>query len=116
MWLFSRHGFYSVVQDKTDSGLIQIRARIKDDLDGLSAFADKRLGMKMSSIISTPHADYAYRVVVGRKEWAKVATALAQDIDYENFKNEVHGEEDRDDAYLGCWSEMHELQQKRKNA
>ena len=114
MWLFTRNGFYSVVQDKKDERLIQLRARIKDDLENLFAFAAKELKIALPAIISTPQADYAYRVVVERTVWIKLASALAEEIDYCNFKDEVHGEHDRDDAYLGVWSEMHQLQQKRR--
>lgn len=114
MWLFSRHGFYSVVQDKADPQLVQVRARVKDDLEGLRQFSRERAAADMPAVISTATADYAYRVVVEKALWTRVATALAADVDYTNFKDTVHGEADRDDAYYRIWSAMNELQRKRK--
>lgn len=114
MWLFTKYGFYSAVQDKADPQRIQVRARVKDDLIRVAAFAKHALGVEMPEIISTPQADYAYRLVLDRPLWEKLAAALTADIDYTNFKDAVHGEADRDDAYLDTWSAMHELQRARK--
>ena len=114
MWLFTRHGFFSVVQDKRDERLVHARARIKDDLEQLRAFARKVLMVELPEVIATADADYAYRCVIEKPLWQKIATALADNIDYTNFKSEVHGEPDRDNAYLKVWSAMHDLQQKRR--
>jgi len=116
MWLFTRHGFYSVVQDKANDRHVQVRARIKDDLEGLTRFVHKAMGAELSAIISTPNADYSYRIVVEKVLWVKIAATLASDIDYTNFKDEIHGEEDRDVTYLKVWSAMNELQRKRKRS
>jgi hypothetical protein len=116
MWLFIRQGFYSVVRDKADARLIQVRARIEDDLEGLTGFVRNKVGAELPTIISTPNADYAYRVVVAEALWVKIASALANDIDYANFKDEVHGEDDRDAAYMKIWSAMNDLQRKRNRS
>jgi hypothetical protein len=113
MWLFTRHGFYSVVRATEEVGCVQVRARISDDLERLRAFAASRLGATLPEIISTVHADYAYRLVVPHPLWVKISAALAEDIDYGNFKSEVHLEADRDAAYLEVWSAMSNLQRKR---
>jgi hypothetical protein len=93
MWLFTRHGFYSVVRDRVDTRHVQVRARIKDDLERLSHFAGKVLRVEMPEIIPTPQADYAFRCVIEQEGWVKIAAALAADIDYTNFKGEIHGDE-----------------------
>ena len=111
MWLFTRYGFYSVVQDKLDDQRVQVRARVRADLEALQRSAAGEL--RDVEIIMTPHADYRYRIVVPRAQWCTVAGRLSNDIDYVNFKNEVHGEADRDDAYLAVWSAMNRLQSKR---
>jgi hypothetical protein len=113
MWIFTRYEFYSVVQGKMDPYCIQVRARIKDDLKRLSEFARKSVGIELPGIISTDHTDYACRIILPKTEWLKVAAALASDIDYTNFKNEVHGEADRDQTYLKVWSAMYEFQGQR---
>ena len=116
MWLFTRHGFYSVVRDKADARLIQVRARVKDDLELLTRFARQAVGVTLPSIISTPDADYAYRIVIEQAVWVRIASALADDVNYPNFKDEIHGEADRDTTYLKVWSAMNALQQQRKRS
>lgn len=115
MWLFTRHGFYSVVQDKSDPQRVQVRARIEDDLDRLSSFAKGKLSAEMPAVISTPHADYAYRLVIDRPLWERLGAALTGDIEYPNFKAAVHGQADRDAAYFTVWSAMNDLQRKRSD-
>jgi hypothetical protein len=114
MWLFTRHGFYSVVQDKKNNQQVQVRARIQDDLQRLSLFVRSAIDIELPASFSTPTADYAYRVVIEKALWTRVAAALAADINYTNFKDTVHGEEDRDAAYFEIWSAMNELQGTRK--
>ena len=114
MWLFTRYGFFSVVRATDEPGCVQVRARVADDLEQLRSFSASRLAATLPSVVSTPHADYAYRVIVPQPLWAKLSTALAEDIDYSNFKSEVHSEPDRDAAYLQVWAAMNDLQRKRK--
>jgi hypothetical protein len=114
MWLFTKYGFYSVVQDKADAKRIQVRGRVKDDIERLVTFAKQKLGAETPEIISTPKADYAYRIVFDRFLWERLASALTADIDYTNFKDAVHGEPDRDSSYLEVWSTMNDLQRRRK--
>jgi hypothetical protein len=114
MWLFTRHGFYSVVQDKKNNQQVQVRARIQDNLQRLSSFVRSATDIDLPTAISTPTADYAYRIVIEKALWTRIATALAAEINYTNFKDTVHGEEDRDEAYFEIWSAMNDLQEKRK--
>jgi hypothetical protein len=114
MWLFTRNGFYSVVRDKADARHVQVRARIENDLEKLTSFVRNAVGVELPTIISTPNADYAYRIVIEQSLWVRIASALAGDVNYTNFKDEVHGEDDRDAAYMRIWSAMNDLQRKRK--
>ena len=114
MWLFTRHGSYSVVRDKADARRVHVRARIKDDLERLRQFARATATVEMPEIISTPDADYAYRAIIEQAAWVKIAARLAEDVDYPNFKSKVHGERDRDRAYYEVWSAMNALQGQRK--
>src|SRR5947209_1813970 len=116
MWLFTIYGFYSVVQDKKDAQRIQVRARVKDDIERLVEFAKRSGTSEAMEIISTPRADYAYRVVMNRSLWEQLARHLTADINYTNFKDAIHGEPDRDDAYLDVWATMSELQRRRTNS
>ena len=95
MWIFSRYGFFSIVaartgsdaNDRIDPGRVMVRARVREHLTALQdRFAD-RLGTAV--IHESPTADYAYRLFVDKRAWADVLAALAEDVDYDNFKAEV---------------------------
>jgi len=114
MWLFTKYGFFSVVQHRDDEKKVLIRARIKDDLVGLLQFMRYRCHVAPPEVVELPHSDYAFRIALDKSVWRDVAAALTGDIDYDNFKNAVHGQPDRDDAYLRVWQEMQALQQRRR--
>lgn len=82
MWIFSKHGFYSVVQSKKDK-TIMIRSRSLQHLENLK----KQMHLS-AEILTSEQSDYKYRVVVPHSVWVGIATELANEIDYPNFKNE----------------------------
>ena len=58
---------------------------------------------------NTTDGDYAWRIVVGQKEVARIMAALATTIDYPNFKGRIHDKPDQQDklpAYSRLWSQM----------
>lgn len=106
MWLFTTYGFYSVVQDQENRHKLLIRARAKEDIDNLADLGRRVLGADLN-VIHTPAADYAFRVWIDRREWAKLAQVLTvESVTYPNFKAEIHGQPDRDSAYMRLWSIM----------
>lgn len=111
MWIFSRYGFYSVVA--AGPGKLGVRARDKKHLENLiERFAKYLAG---ASIIETKEADYRYRIMVNRKQWAAIARSLAHDVDYRNFKSEVRtklGACDYESALHRVWEIMYQLQAK----
>ena len=80
MWVFTKDGFFSVVEHRADPQLVLIRARTKDD--GIRIC--KALDLK--KVQCTPKADYPYRVTVAKARWALYLQNAALDIDYGNFK------------------------------
>jgi len=113
MWIFTRHGFFSVVAKKSDPETLKVRGRCRADLDALLAFVAREapcVRSDFSDIVETPLRDYWFRVFVPRSSWVAVAGILASDIDYTNFKREVHGNPARDRAYLSVWSAMNRFQ------
>lgn len=107
MWLFTTRGFYSAV--RTPEGEVMVRGRVRADLEALVALM-RRLELDPPQILATPHADYHYRVLMTPEAWARTAAALAAEVDYPNFKSRVHGDPERDRAYMSVWSAMHRLQ------
>ena len=102
MWLATQHGFFSIVQKPV--GQFHVRTRCKQDLENLTAL----VGIE-GRLHHTTDGDYAWRIIVGQKEVARIMAALATTIDYPNFKNRIHDKPDQKDklpAYSRLWSQM----------
>lgn len=90
MWLFTKHGFFSVVTtENPDENMIQIRARRRVDLVALLSNAPSVVSSGMHTIIETRNSDYPFRVIVTRYTWETIAGWLAEGIDYHNFKGQI---------------------------
>lgn len=112
MWIFSQHGFYSVVADRDQPDRHLVRARIQGDLENL-----KRLAGISAEIVATPDADYACRIYVTAPEYQRIMTALANTVDYPNFKSQVGKRPDqagRTEVYHRIWAEAAQMQSKRR--
>jgi hypothetical protein len=122
MWIFTKHGFYSAVcahqGDGTrlrpvDTERIMVRARLRAHLEGLKQrFPDS---LDLCEIHESAGTDYAFRIFVAKSTWSRVLAELAEEIDYDNFKDEVaqHQETvgaDYEHALHNVWSVMHKLQ------
>jgi hypothetical protein len=101
MWIFLKSGFFSAVRHFEDNDVIHVRARFAGDLERLCEKHDV-----LPDVVSTPGADYLYRMDFTRADWEKILRNEAKDIDYCNFKNEVHDHTSRDAAYMRCWSAL----------
>ena len=110
MWLFTRHGFFSVVYDKQQSCVV-VRARREEDLLALKTFANLR-----AKIYMTPTRDYHCRLFLTPKVWERVSIELARNIDYPNFKDTIHREAgaERAHLYADIWRTHHRLQEGQK--
>lgn len=83
MWLITTRGFYSVVADRHHDGRLLVRARVREDLEALGDLIPRL------RVEETPERDYRFRISVRRDVWTSAAAALAEEIDYPNFKNAV---------------------------
>jgi len=106
MWLFCKQGFYSAVQHRDNPEIILLRARFDGDLECLL----EHCGCENYKVFikETPDADYRFRVELPRAMWGDIVKQVADEIDYDNFKNSVHEGQGsaRDAAYMGCWWEL----------
>lgn len=117
MWIFSKAGFFSVVDKKSQPrgvGEVCIRARVAADFDSLRQiyFPD------MPDVVFEQHTDYPYRIYVGKKLWAKVAALMSEDIDYSNYKSMIsrlQGPE-RAHLYSDVWGIMYNAEAKLKGS
>lgn len=116
MWVFSTTGFYSVVQKspcKKDEVLV--RTRCKEDIEFLAKALEEKHSFK-GKILSTPRADYGFRMVVPKESWAAYLTNLVMDLDYGNFKDTIPENDSlRHAAYLTSWRAMFDFQRKKAN-
>ncbi len=96
MWIVCKHGFFSAVCARQgdgnhgqpiDTNLLMVRARVRGHLEALKARFPELLGT--CPIREFAGADYAFRVFVAKAVWSQVLTALAEEVDYDNFKSEV---------------------------
>jgi hypothetical protein len=108
MWLFTQHGFYSIVADRDQPGRHLARARVRLDLENL-----KKLAGLGGTIRATPEADYGYRILLEAPELVRVMNALANTVDYPNFKAAIAKRPDqaaRSATYHRIWAEAAMLQ------
>lgn len=104
MWIFSKAGFFSVVEDRADSDRIVVRARIRHDLHNLRA----KYAPELSCVEVNYKRDYRYRAFISRAAWANAMSKMAMDLDYSNFKSMVDRTQgvDRHDLYTRVWGVM----------
>jgi len=100
MWLFTKNGFVSIVQDRDNKDDLIVRARVRNHLQAL---------FPLAVIPETVDADYRFRTIVNRRVVRKFVTDQVSAIDYPNFKNTVV-DPDYHAACLLVWSSMHQLQ------
>jgi len=108
MWLATKLGFYSIVQkqppDDGDAAVYHVRARVREDLENLL-----QVTSLPCEILAWPKADYRYRIVVGQQEVFEIMSALAESIDYDNFKGIIAAtasQRHKLDAYHKVWSTL----------
>ena len=122
MWIFTKHGFFSAVcarqadgkhGEPVDTNRIMVRARIRSHLEALKKRFPNPLGD--CDIQESAGTDYAYRLFVPKSAWTQVVAGLAEETDYDNFKDEVAHHQGKEGAAYErslheVWSVMHRLQ------
>lgn len=91
MWLFFKNGFVSVVQHRDKPKRVLVRARRRQDLVAVVNVWSQLFGKKgrAPKIQVDSKADYTYRLNMDKAEWSKVVMSIANQIDYDNFKNSI---------------------------
>lgn len=114
MWLFTKHGFFSATMSTYEKGKFNVRSRSKRHLEALIEAHVLIIGN--AEIVETTIADYRWRIMMTTGEWARLAEALAREVDYSNFKNECHrpeaGAADIGGELMQIWSIMNRYQGK----
>jgi hypothetical protein len=94
--VFLSDAYLSVVQHRDDAAKLLVRARLKGDIE-----------RALPGVVAeeTPAADYRYRAIVPRAQFAARLASLAEAIDYPNFKASV-SDPARHDVYMKVWGIM----------
>jgi len=110
MWVFAKTGFVSIVEHRDNPNHLLVRGRVRQDVENFRNYVGEEARYGVGEIIETNNADYRWRCTVLRASVADALVRITLDIDYDNFKDAVHGEVERDHAYMGVWRAMHNLQ------
>lgn len=116
MWLATKFGFYSIVQTKNREDLFMVRARAEKDLLNLK---EKILFLHNRKIKRTEDSDYMFRMFLDKPEVDILMIFMSNNIDYSNFKDEVHNiknQRDKVPFYMRIWSVMMDYQTEKHGA
>lgn len=116
MWIFCEQGFFSAVEHREQRDHVLIRARFEGDLERLiTRYLPEQKDELIAIIQYTEYADYAYRVKLSKSVFAEITKQIAENINYDNFKNHVHEGHNskRDRAYMDCWAALWRAQNHR---
>ena len=83
MWMMTKHGFYSIVEK--ESGMYHVRSRERADIENLI----RGVPLPGAGIQESRDADYAVRVLVGKRELGAIMRFLGATLDYPNFKDKI---------------------------
>lgn len=113
MWLFTKYGFFSATCARTGDGgydnppdvdRIMVRSRWHRHLVNLKTrFSEELSDLEIHASRNT---DYRYRIFVAKAVWAKIVAALAEETDYDNFKNKAAECEKPDEGYHAALEEV----------
>lgn len=121
MWVFTEDGFFAAVEYKpameehttkqidalldADADLVMVRTRAQSDMRRLQ---EKIPGLKYRK---TPAADYAFRAVLPRSQWAAYLVDATEQMHYSSYKKGAEAKVPGRYSWLsGIWSEIARLQ------
>jgi len=112
MWLATKIGFYSIVKKHDEEDTFIIRARERNDIEELKRSLHF---LKKRKVYEYKDSDYLCRIFVNSEELKVIMVSLVNEIDYDNFKNEIKKNKKQKGKlpyYSNIWYEMF-LYQKR---
>lgn len=97
MWICLNNSFVSIVQHPTNSDILLVRGRRREDVLN---FVD---GFFFDGFTQTDTRDYRFRVYIERETLPEIIAAHIDKIDYTNFKNSVE-DDDLHHMYSEVWA------------
>ncbi len=119
MWLFTKMGFYSLVEHNQDPSAVLVRSRAREDLERLA----DAMGLSHDLIEYSAAADYAWRLgsnaEIAKSDVVEIFDTFMSDLTYtSHVKEETSSpsgarENDRYSWYMSAWSRGLDFQDKR---
>lgn len=108
MWVFTKRGFFTAVEDMDDANLLIIRCRVRADINNIR----KAYFPEMSRTTFHEDFDYPYRARITKDDFARGMERLTKDIDYGRFKPAVEAMQGKKRAnlYTSIWSRLIDLE------
>lgn len=113
MWIFTKHGVLSIVQDRKNDTLRHVRSREKETIEHVLGIAEDICEAldrgQCPTLLFNPKADYHYRAIMDDDLVDLVVLELLRGIHYGDFKSSVT-DQYRKRIYTGIWSQAAHLQ------
>lgn len=98
MWVFLRDSFISIVQLDPESRLLQVRARVRGDIEHVFPEAH---------VAEDDSADYRFTAAISRDRIAQAVALQVTHTDYVDLIEAIHvNDDDRREAYTSVWARM----------
>jgi hypothetical protein len=120
MWTMTKYGFFSAVcaregdgspGQRVDPDKVMVRARDVAHLENLIERFPNWLNAH--TIHESDESDYPCRIFMQKSIWQCIVNDIIKEMDYDNFKSEVHRSELTDprygDALMSTWGTMHRV-------
>ncbi len=106
MWLFTPHGFLSIVAHREHPGRLLVRGRTREDVEYFCEVTGE------GAPTETPGADYRWRVAAPADLVAWFVQQQVLELDYPNFKDAVAERQgyERAHTYMDVWTAVRRLQ------
>lgn len=86
MYVLTKYGLVSIVENKDNSNKVMIRARTKN---AIGNFCPKSIHSKIKH---RKNADYEYGISLSKQAAGVLLTSMLHEIDYTNFKQELEND------------------------
>lgn len=113
MWVFTQHGFISVVESRIDPTVVMARSRDRKSLEHFLEVTE--LDPTDHPVVESAGTDYPYRVICKREDVAAFLSSSAMAIDYPSFKTQVGYNRGYlwHDVLMSIWGKVHGLSDRR---
>ena len=101
MWIFTKDGFFSVVQKPEQKGTKWVTVRSRNKKDLVALLHSIHVDAKIDHFAGT---DYQVRMVISKSKLKKYLSKTVEYINYDNFKHEVQMKDPkRASVYSDVW-------------